>query len=213
MFYKGQHIVLTKHPNTQNIGNGFDQFALNIVYEISENADEVHVYEDAEGEPYNSWCMLPFDKQYGNDWRYATQEEITLYQQAGKPVKINHTMNQIPGISDVMISLKDQKDSTGFHKAARGYMNKVARIDHGGPAEVKFSFSNQKGFYKSGPIWRVANKEETLYYMQNANPPHGVKFPLDKMEDKIDETPFAEVIPAAQRMYKITRQGIKQVAV
>jgi hypothetical protein len=80
-FKKGDYIVLLSGPEE-------DGFYLGVCYKQYKNETYISVEEDCDGDK-NAWASHPFDKSRGNDWRYATAEEIIEYDRLAGPFDVS----------------------------------------------------------------------------------------------------------------------------
>lgn len=60
---------------------------------------------DNEGSNSNGWAAYDFDKKVGNDWRYATKEEIAEYDRLGKPYDVTTLRSKSEIVEDKPKSL------------------------------------------------------------------------------------------------------------
>lgn len=86
MFKKGDYIVLLYKWNQGTVSN--DSFSQNYIYQQSGDLNRFSPTQSTDGntltvEKTKNWTHINFNSQ--SYWRYATQQEIAIFNKIGKP--------------------------------------------------------------------------------------------------------------------------------
>ena len=160
-FYKGDYIVLLNKEYKE-------QYLPNYVYKIRQTDEGMCTELDCRGSITNGWDIIKYSEGEGKTWRWATQEEIDMYDKAGKPVSITTKMFtkgqyvvlliEAPGgnyLKDHVYQIREDGD----------YFLSV--LDNSG--------SKSNGWYKiryntQNEYWRYATLSEVEKYLKNQKP-------------------------------------------
>ena len=103
MFKKDEYIVLLGTTE-----DAIDQYSSGYVYKQREDNLYLRTYVDDNLSINNGWDSYCFNKKKNFDWRYATEEEIIAYENAGKPININEIIKQKEKMRETIINVLEK---------------------------------------------------------------------------------------------------------